>query len=69
MNAMTEIAKLELDLGETLQEISEEYGPRYARATETLWRAIEEEYPPSIAEAQQEVLLYTSMVLADALTQ
>ena len=69
VNAMTEIAELELDLGETLQEISEEYGPRYARATETLWRAIEEEHPPSIAEAQQEVLLYTSMVLADALTQ
>lgn len=69
MSGMAQIVELEYVVGEKLQEISAEYGPRYARASENLWKAIDEHNLPAIVETQQEVLLYASIVLADALTR
>ena len=69
MSGMAQIVELEYVVGEKLQEISAEYGPRYARASEKLWKAIDEHNLPAIVETQQEVLLYASIVLADALTR
>lgn len=69
IDSMTKIAKLEYAMGEKLQEISAEYGSRYVRATGKLLRAIEEQHSPAIVEAQQEVLLYASIILTDALTR
>lgn len=69
MSGMAQIVELEYVVGDKLQEISAEYGPRYARAIEKLWKAIDEHNLPAVVETQQEVLLYASIVLADALTR
>jgi hypothetical protein len=68
VDRVAEIAELEYVIGEKLQEISTEYGPRYVRASERLLKAIDEHNLPVIVEAQQEVLLYASIILTDALT-
>lgn len=69
VDRMAEIAELEYVMGEKLQEISAEYGPRYVGASEKLLKAIDEHNLLIIVEAQQEVLLYASIILADVLTR
>jgi hypothetical protein len=67
--AMTEIATLEYSIGKKLQDRSAEYGAQYVRATEKLSEAVDKQSLPAIVEAQQEVLLYVSIILADALAR
>lgn len=69
LSAMAEIAQLEYILGEQLQELSAEYGPRYVTAGEKLLMAVDDQDVVRIVEAQRELFLYASIILTDALTR
>ncbi len=66
---MAEIARPERAIGKKLRENDPLYGERYFMATEALLKAIERGELPAIVEAQQDVLLYASIILTDALTR
>jgi hypothetical protein len=67
VKGMRESAELESAMGEQVSEIAPEYGLLYIKATKRLLEAVSEGDLSAIIEAQQEVLLYESIVLADAL--
>lgn len=69
IDSIVNIAEFEYVVVEELQGIlPPRYGRRYVRAREKLLEAVEEQDLLAIVEAQQEVLLYVSIFLADAFT-
>ncbi len=69
LRAVAEAAGLECAVCEGLQRISRGYGVRCARACEGLESAVEKQDVAAVVEAEQQVLLYGSMVLADVLAR